>query len=215
MNEYHKINTVWKRDERGNIMRGQFSEPELEYLQNTQWVFTEKVDGTNVRVMFDGETRSVRFGGKTDAAQMPMFLVERLGALFFENPGWSVVKTGGSVTLYGEGFGARIQKAGASYIPDGVDFILFDVLANGVWLRREDVEQFAAALGIGIVPILGVGTLADMIDLTSGGFTSTVAKTTMTAEGIVARPAVELCNRRGQRIITKIKAKDFLAKGAK
>ena len=30
------------------------------------------------------------------------------------------------------------------------------------------------------------------------------------AEGIVARPTVEMCNRAGHRIITKIKGKDFV-----
>ena len=61
--EYDKIQTVFKRDmeNRGAIIEGTFALPEFEYLQNNVWEFTEKVDGTNVRVMWDGS--AVRFGG--------------------------------------------------------------------------------------------------------------------------------------------------------
>jgi len=50
MNKYHKISTVFKRDPENNfktLLFGEFATPELEYLQDNMWVFTEKVDGTN------------------------------------------------------------------------------------------------------------------------------------------------------------------------
>ena len=50
MKEYHKIQTVFKRDPETNhrtLLEGQYSMPEFEYLANNQWVFTEKIDGTN------------------------------------------------------------------------------------------------------------------------------------------------------------------------
>lgn len=46
-----------------------------------------------------------------------------------------------------------------------------------------------------------------MIGITREGFTSTWGD--FIAEGIVARPEVELFDRMGQRIITKIKYNDF------
>jgi len=57
------------------------------------------------------------------------------------------------------------------------------------------------------VPIVGKGTLQDGIDLVKKGFNSVWGD--FLAEGIVARPAVELRTRRGDRVITKIKACDF------
>ena len=63
-------------------------------------------------------------------------------------------------------------------------------------------------LGIQVVPIIGAGTLGEMVAMTKDGFQSQWGN--FIAEGIVARPSVELNTRNGQRIITKIKHKDFL-----
>src|SRR4051812_34084628 len=80
--EYGHIDTVWKRDmaNKGTIIVGDYAAPELEYLKDAAWVGTEKVDGTNIRIMWDGQV--VRFGGKTDNAQIPAFLVSRLQDVF-------------------------------------------------------------------------------------------------------------------------------------
>ena len=80
--EYTKIPNIFKREEHGNnkLIEGDYSTPELEYLANVPWVWTEKVDGTNIRVVWDGH--SVSFGGRTDKAQIPAHLVNKLNELF-------------------------------------------------------------------------------------------------------------------------------------
>lgn len=211
MNTYHKINTIFKRDmskSNNPIIIGDWSEPEFQFLANNQWVFTEKVDGTNIRVMWDGER--ITFGGKTDNAQMPAPLVERLQAtflplkdLFAETFG---TDEGTSVCMYGEGYGAKIQKVGSLYRPDQ-DFVLFDIKIGNWWLNRTDVESIATKLGIDIVPIVGEGTLFDAIELVKVGMKSLWGD--FISEGIVARPKVELKKRNGDRIITKIKTVDY------
>lgn len=79
MNEYPKIQTVFKRDlatKYKTLLEGNYSLPEFEYLKNNKWIFTEKVDGTNIRVCFrDGK---VVFYGRTDSAQIPAPLIKRL-----------------------------------------------------------------------------------------------------------------------------------------
>lgn len=206
MEEYHKIQTVFKRDpENKTLLEGEYSTPELEYLKDNKWVFTEKVDGTNIRVMFDG--LDVRFGGRTDNAQMPTFLYLRLNELFtLERMKTVFQENGGNVCLFGEGYGAKIQT-GCKYISTGVDFVLFDVRVGEWWLKREDVEDIASKLKIQTVPIRGEGTLSAMIEDVRAGFNSWWGN--FEAEGIVARPKVELTARNGERIITKIKHKDF------
>lgn len=207
MKEYHKIQTVYKRDEGTNfktLLEGEFSLPEFEYLSGNEWVFTEKVDGTNIRVMFDGNT--ITFGGKTDAAQIPAFLVTRLNELFLLQVDTFANLFPSGVCLYGEGYGARIQKGGGNYRPNQ-DFVLFDVKIGDWWLQRVDVEDIAAKLQIDIVPIIGRGSLYDMVEMTKGSFNSQWGN--FVAEGIVARPATELKTRSGDRVITKIKHKDF------
>jgi len=217
MNEYHKIQTIFKRDmaNKGKMIIGQFSLPEIEYLKDNPWIFTEKVDGTNIRVMWNGE--NVVFGGKTDNSQIPVFLLYKLQELFEGTAKKELLKKTftdqksgeimNDVCLYGEGYGARIQKGGGNYISNGVDFVLFDVKIGDWWLERENVEDIAKKLGLEVVPIIGEGTIDEMLAKTKEGFKSQWGD--FMAEGIVAKPKVELRNRAGKRIITKIKHKDF------
>ena len=111
MKEYHKIQTVWHRDPDTNhktLLEGRWAEPEFEYLASNQWDFTEKVDGTNIRVMVDaGE---IKFGGKTDDAQIPAKLVQRLQERFLPQKDALIAQFPDGGCLYGEGYGAQIQR---------------------------------------------------------------------------------------------------------
>lgn len=213
MTEYHKIQTVYLRDPETNfktLLEGQFALPEFEYLKNTLWTCTEKIDGTNIRVFWQPqELQSIRFGGKTDKAQLPTFLYDKLNSMFEYDRFKGAFGDGldNYACLYGEGYGAKIQKGGGNYISDGVDFVLFDVKIGGFWLQREDVEDIADKLGIQVVPIIGELVLNDVVNKAEARFKSQWGD--FEAEGIVARPKIELFSRNGNRIITKIKCKDF------
>lgn len=52
MVKYHKIETVFKRDEEGSkkLIPGKFRSEAIEFLADNEWCFTEKIDGTNIRV---------------------------------------------------------------------------------------------------------------------------------------------------------------------
>nr|WP_243448296.1 RNA ligase family protein [Candidatus Thiosymbion oneisti] len=179
--------------------------PEFEFLQHNKWIFTEKVDGTNVRVIFDGET--ITFGGKTDRAQIPAVLMNRLNEKFLpQTDNFKEIFNGNSVCLYGEGYGAKVQPGGGKYRQDP-DFVLFDVKIDEWWLQRRDVEDIAEKLGTDTVPIIGKGTLHEMVEMAKAGFKSQWGD--FMAEGVVARPAIEIKSRNGERIMTKIKYKDF------
>lgn len=235
MIKYPKINSVFKRDDLGNFT-DQFSQPEFEYLYNNEWVGTEKIDGTNLRIHWNGDTWELK--GRTDKAQIPESLLVRINEIFTpelkgnradakgyssllanvfgkvdtydENKGWTSEEDFLDVTLFGEGYGLKIQKGGARYIPNGVDFILFDVKIGPYWLKREDVIKIAQQLGIKVVPTIVIGTLKEMIDYVRWGFKSKVAQDSdFDAEGLVLTPKVDLLARNGSRIITKLKTKDF------
>ncbi|MEK6879991.1 MAG: RNA ligase family protein, partial [Nanoarchaeota archaeon] len=171
------------------------------------WVFTEKVDGTNIRVMWDG--KDIVYGGRSDNAQLPVNLIYKLDEMFKSQIDNFVETFGeeGGVCLYGEGYGAKIQKGGGNYIADGVSFVLFDIQIGDLYLEREDVQDIANHLGINTVPIIGHGTLDDAIQMVKKGFNSKWGN--FIAEGIVARPRVEMRTRRGERVITKVKVVDF------
>lgn len=209
MREYHKIQTVYLRNPETKfktLLEGQWAEPEFAYLADNEWVWTEKIDGTNMRVMWDGQR--VSFGGKTDKATPPPFLLDAMAQTFTVDKMVATFNTEPQETcLYGEGYGARIQKGGGGYIPDGVGFILFDVHIGNVWLESSNVDDIAGKLSVDRVPVVGKGPLVEAVGLAREGFDSLVGK--RPSEGLVMRPTVELLTRTGRRVITKIKHKDF------
>ena len=210
METYHKIQTAWLRDPATNnktLLEGRWAKPEFEFLKDLDWVWTEKIDGTNIRVMWDGAR--VSFAGKTDSAQMPPGLPEVLAATFTADKMKAAFPDADNVCLYGEGYGYKIQSGG-SYLRDRNDFILFDCRIDDWWLTRESLEDISHKLQIAIVPVIGVGSLQEAIAMVKKGFKSTIAQNKdLQAEGLVMKPAVELFNRRGERVISKIKHKDF------
>ncbi len=208
MEKYPKIQTIFKRDmsNKGRIILGEYACPEFDYLKNNEWLFTEKVDGTNIRVEWKAGL-DIKIGGRTDSAQIPVFLYDKINEILPAEKFEKVIEKTDTLCLYGEGYGARIQKGGGNYISDGVDFVLFDVKVENWWLRREDVEDVGKRLDIKVVPIAGRGDLSMAVCLVEDGFPSQWGD--FKAEGLVLRPLVDLCDRNGNRILAKIKHKDF------
>jgi len=217
--EYHKIQSIFKRDpetKHKTMLFGEYSIPEFAFLKDNEWDFTEKVDGTNIRVYHNpemggfstnGKINPVSFGGRTANSQLPARLVNKLNEMFTSELFDAADLTSTDLVLYGEGYGAKIQKGGGNYIPDGVSFVLFDIKIGDWWLQREDVLELGQKLGLSVVPLIGRGTLGGMVSIVEKGLQSTWGD--FYAEGIVARPALELKSRAGHRIITKLKHKDF------
>lgn len=209
MKEYHKIETLFNRDEKTKkLIQGSYRNDTFEYLKDNIWQFTEKVDGTNIRIYWDGHR--VSFGGRTDNAQIPAHLINRLNDLFGGETNEQLFeqKFGEcEVELFGEGYGIKIQNGGL--YRDDVDFILFDVMINGNYQPRESVEDIAKYFGIDIVPIVLEGTLQDGVDYVLNNRKSIIAKNGAEIEGFVGRPKMELNDRTGKRVIVKIKYRDF------
>lgn len=205
--EYTKIETVFARDANTKkLNENTFRDETIEYLKNNDWEFTEKIDGTNIRVYWDGH--NVSFYGRTEKSQIPTELLEKLNTLFGGNINEEMFeqKFGEKpVLLFGEGYGGKIQNGG-SYKKD-CDFILFDVFIGGNYQSRQTVKEIAEYFNIDIVPTIMIGKLQDGIDYVKTNPISTIGTHPM--EGLVGRPIQELKNRCGHRVIVKIKACDF------
>ncbi len=208
MEEYHKIQTLFKRDEKTKkLIEGEFTDKAVEFIKDLKWQFTEKIDGTNIRIMWDGH--KVTFGGRTDKAQIPVELANKLIELFggeaneqlFEQKFGDI-----EVMLVGEGYGNKIQNGGL-YSPTQ-EFILFDVKIAGNWQPRESIEDIARYFNIDVVPIVLEGTIQEGVDFVKTNPNSKIG--TAKAEGVVGRPYVEMQDRAGNRLIIKIKYKDFI-----
>ena len=209
MNEYHKIKNIYERDHNTKrLIEGKFTDETIEFLKDNIWQFTEKVDGTNIRIIWDGH--KVSFAGRTDKAQMPAELSNLLFEWFGgeENEQLFEQKFGSTpVIFYGEGYGKGIQNGGFYY--DKQDFILFDVKINDNWQPRESVEDIANYFQINVVPIVLEGTLNDAVEYIKKKPFSKIAQEVYVMEGVVGRPKIELNDRCSNRVIVKIKVNDF------
>ena len=210
MVEYIKIETPFERDVDGTkkLIEGKYRNETVEYLKDNIWQFTEKIDGTNIGIYWDGHKTT--YQGRTERAQIPAHLSNKLTEMFggdineelFEQKFGNM-----KVILFGEGYGVKIQNGG-NYRQD-VSFILFDVYLpeQNLWLKRDAVDDIAKTFGIDVVPIVLEGTIDDAVKYIKTKPKSTIGTADM--EGVVGRPKVECRDRMGKRIIVKIKVKDF------
>jgi ATP-dependent RNA circularization protein (DNA/RNA ligase family) len=206
--EYHKIETLFERDEKTHkVFPDKLRNPVYGIFK--KWQFTEKIDGTNIRVMWqDGK---LKIGGRTDNANIPADLVQllyeaidvqKLRDTFGDTP----------VIIYGEGYGAGIQKGGG--YSKTKQFIVFDVLVdNKWWLSWDNTCDIAKKFGLKTVPFIGEMTLEEGIEMVKKGFDSILAKGNtgeiVQAEGLVGRTVETLFDKKGSRIIIKLKTRDF------
>lgn len=212
--KYPKINSLFKRDQKTKkLINGEFSCEEFPNIKS--WEVREKIDGTNIRITWNNESKEVSFGGRTDDAQIPaqlfdylknQFTRESLHECFEESNGL------GTFTLFGEGYGEKIQKGGGNYT-EGQRFILFDVhYANSAterWLTSEQAFNIANKLHIPMVPLIGIMGIEEIIYFVQSKPKSQCSRVEQTIEGVVCKPCPNMLTRNGDNIIFKLKCKDF------
>jgi hypothetical protein len=208
--KYPKIETLYDRNmDTFKVITDKVRKPEFDAVK--YWTVTEKIDGTNIRVLWNKEAQTVTFGGRTDNAQIPAKLFTVLQATF--TPDKFATFTD-DVILFGEGYGEKIQNGGA--YRSGVSFRLFDVLIGRWWIEQEDIVGIGDTFGVCSAPqmktisYLPLG-LSDLIDIVGNE-----SKTALQdggqgckPEGIVARSKPMLFDRAGNRVMWKLKFKDF------
>lgn len=146
--EYPKIHSLWKRKEfqkglpngrHGDLIPGEYSCEEFGNIK--EWDVEEKIDGTNIRVMFRRATLggepllgtmhcSLEIGGRTKDAQIPCHLLSELQKIFTVAGLDRIFPVATDVILFGEGYGPKINSGGLYAACPG--FCLFDVKV-GSW----------------------------------------------------------------------------------
>lgn len=219
--KYNKIQNLFRRSpEHHGIVPGEFGSPVFEYLKHAKWLVQEKIDGTNVRIIWDGNR--VSFGGKNtlDPKNLPgrlrSHLEETYGTPEFEQV---IEQVFGEtpVTLYGEGYGHKIQT-GADYFPDEPEgrneFIGFDARVDGRYVSAENTADILNKLGMPMVarmpePMSIPEVMAYLISgiefaKNHGGPAISHRATNKEIEGVVLRSVYPLYDHRGNRVMTKI-----------
>ena len=202
MNPYPKIQNLYSFDQETKTRTTAFTCAEFGYLSACMWSFTEKIDGTNIRVIYDEDGRC-EIRGRTDKAQLHPELMTAIQLMMAP-----VELT--STTLYGEGYGAGIQTGGC-YRADK-SFILFDVYdhEHDSFLDQEELTVFAEQYSLPLVPTICVDTLNGAYRRVQAGLRSTFGN--FHAEGLVGKPTVPVRGVRGRRLRVKIKHRDYFGK---
>ena len=215
--EYHKIETMFERDEDFNVIEDKLRNPVYGTIKT--WRVSEKLDGTNIRVYLTKDG-TMKIRGRSDSADIKCDLidwiqkympVEKLKEIFWRPNKEGIIEPV-DIVLYGEGLGAGIQSGG-KYLKEK-QFVLFDIFCDAKWwLDFDTVIEIANKLGIKYAPDLGLMTLEEIIEKVKIGIPSIFAKentgTDVESEGVVARPIETLFDKRMNRIIIKIKSVDF------
>lgn len=214
MKEFHKIHSIYKRDEK-NQFTDEFSLPEFKYLSGLEWKGYEKVDGTNIRIHYDpaiNPHRPFKIGGRTKDAQLSIDFVDALHDTMFEKLDilMEIFQNAkkSPFTLYGEGVGPGINSNRFNTDFKKYEFILFDVLVGNWWLEDPAIDDISEKLGLRRSPMIEEYTFSEAIDFVKTHPKSILGKT-QDMEGLILKPKVQLFNRKGERIMTKVKVNDF------
>lgn len=225
--KFEKTYGPWKRDlaSRG-VIPNKWTYPVFDYLKNAQWQFTEKLDGTNMRLIYNpGSYQTVEQGsieinlpptlelrGRSDEASVYPKLkswAARLSPSKFEEVLKSCCfETDQEICIYGEGVGAGIQKGGNDY--GETHFRAFAIQSRGVWWEPYFVDRLCRLLNIPQAPVILEASLLEGIEFMKSGFrTCITGEPKGWAEGLVGVPTVPLQCHPLDRLAVKIKSCDF------
>lgn len=207
---YLKIPNIFKRDNiSGKLIDGCYSTPELNYLSNCEFVCTEKIDGTNIRIIWDGY--DISFKGRKEKSVIPQHLLDYLENTFNTDTMEELFEElfgNKFVIIFGEGYGHKIQSVGDLYRND-CSFIAFDIMiGKDRYLDREALVGICKKLNVPVVPIVMVDNLQNIVEYIKS-FPDSLISDRLTMEGVVAKPTRDIVNLNGDRIICKIKCCDF------
>ena len=229
---YPKIETLFTRDKYTyKVIPGKFRNEAYSLIN--EWEWTEKIDGTNIRITygpcpppcefeknprksakqvrkvveFEGGYCGIKYDGRTDTAELPGGVVE-----YLDDKLTSAIMVeefqDKQVIIYGEGYGGKIQKGGG--YSQTQKFIVFDIFVDGFWLKRSDVEEICNKLSLDIVPVIFTGSLNEAVYIVKNGFLSKIGDGSVKSEGLIGRTKVPLFTHHGERLITKLKTCDFV-----
>lgn len=172
----------------------------------------EKVDGTNIRIFWEPESEiyPLRYGGRTNNAQLPTHLLDHLQSTFNAEKMRIQFPNVKKVILFGEGYGPKIQSVGGRYRKD-VSFILFDVWIDGWWLEKERVIEIANAMNIEHTINQEIFTTQGVVEFVKSKPKSYISEDpTLVMEGVIARSVPLMLFRNNKTpIMFKLKVKDF------
>lgn len=212
MKEYQKIPTLYKFDNTIKRYIPEIYDGNVKYLENNTWLVSEKIDGTNIRVFYDGHR--VSWSGRTDKAVLPKEVEHVLKSTFGDSEVlFEQIFGDKQVILFMECYGGKIQGG----IYGGTERLIgFDIMVGDMYLDKQCIEPIFKRFGVPTVDFMEIQGLQWVInEVKDAGeqpncyISPYCEKCTTTIEGFVCVPARRLYDNQGNRIIVKIKVRDL------
>jgi len=212
--KYDKFSSPFKKDERF-INTEELSQK----LPDGSWIITEKIDGTNIRIILtkpdDEGNREVHIGSrklilnKSDkGSKVYLDCIEEINLNKIQEYFKDVDST---VIIYGEGYGAGVQKGGI--YSSKKNFRVFDIRIGKAYQDFSYVKKVCIDNQLNLVPVIDEKeflTYEECITrLKQTSHTYIKEGTGGRPEGFVYKFEPVLLNKYGERLIFKVKYKDF------
>ncbi len=213
--KYDKFSSPFKKDDKW------MNTKELaQWLPSGKWIKTEKIDGTNIRIILtkpDEEgnreihiaSRKLILNPEDKSSKQFMDCIKDVNLNKIKEHFKDINST---VTIYGEGYGAGVQKGGV-YSPDK-NYRVFDIRIGEAYQDFEYVEKVCIDNQLNVVPIIeeinSINYAECLYSLEQ--FKDTLIKEGHGGkpEGIVYKFEPVLLNKYKERLIFKVKFKDFV-----
>ena len=139
----------------------EYYNPIVEYLKDNKWIGTEKIDGTNIRIYWNG--KRFEFAGRTEEAEIPKAIIKLLETKFDYDMEIVFEQKFGNkeVILFCEGYGGKIQ--GKIYNCEE-SLIGFDIMVENIYLDKVISKSIFAELGIEFVEQLEFNNIDEAIE---------------------------------------------------
>lgn len=206
MKTYQKIETLYKFNTTINkFVENDFTNPIVKYLYDCKWIGSEKIDGTNIRVLWDGFSFSI--AGRTEKSDVPKEVKLLFDTIFNKDAEIIIEQIFGvkEVIFCMEAYGGKIQN-GTYKISERL--IGFDIMVNENYIQRESARDIFEKINIPFVPLYIFKNLKEAIDFVKTNPVSQVDNTAY-IEGLVCLPYERIYDNQGNRIAVKIKVRDF------
>ena len=212
--KYSKYSSPFKKDEKfkNTIETSQI-------LPVGRWIKTEKIDGTNIRIIItksDNDGNRIVYVGSRKLILNPKDktsnqYMDCLNDINFNKLKEYFEEIDSTIIIYGEGYGSGVQKGGI--YSSKKNYRVFDIRIGNAYQDFEYIEKVCIDNQLNIVPVIG-----EVREITYGECITSLDKFKETLikegdggipEGIVYKFEPVLLNKYGERLIFKVKFKDF------
>lgn len=173
-------------------------------------IFNSNMIDKIIQKMYDVKPRDIYILGNDENVE---YLIEKkiIEAVELEDGNYDFLlgTKGKKITFYGEGYGDGIRDK--QHYCHGNDYIGFDIKVGDTYLLPDVRRQIFDELNIPCVPLLGYMTIDEAIAKVYNQFNTNIGDIPEVAEGIVlTSPCGVRFRNSGERIIVKVKVKDFV-----